>query len=265
MIDTPQRFSEHTSLEPQKIWSENFSNYIVYVDESGDHGLTIINPDYPIFVLAFCIFEKLTYTEKISTDVRKLKFKYFGHDMTILHEQEIRKSINQFNFLSDSEHKKTFMGDLNLIIKDSPFTLIAVAIEKFQYKEKYTDLSNPYHVAMQFGLERVYDFLLVHHENKKTTHIVFESRGKNEDAALELEFRRTCAKNNKWNKTLPFELIFGGKPSNCCGLQIADLVARPIGRHLLNKAQENRAYAILKPKFYSKNGLIEGHGLNHLP
>ena len=34
----------------------NFSDYIVYVDESGDHGLKIA-PLYPIFVLAFCVFE----------------------------------------------------------------------------------------------------------------------------------------------------------------------------------------------------------------
>ena len=35
-----------------------FSDYIVYVDESGDHNLERINPEYPLFVLAFCIFEK---------------------------------------------------------------------------------------------------------------------------------------------------------------------------------------------------------------
>ncbi len=27
------------------------SDYIIYVDESGDHGLKNINKDYPIFVL----------------------------------------------------------------------------------------------------------------------------------------------------------------------------------------------------------------------
>ncbi len=29
------------------------SDYLVFVDESGDHGLTSIEPSYPIFVLAF--------------------------------------------------------------------------------------------------------------------------------------------------------------------------------------------------------------------
>jgi len=41
----------------------NFSNYIVYVDESGDHSLSSVNKDFPIFVLAFCIFEKAMYSQ----------------------------------------------------------------------------------------------------------------------------------------------------------------------------------------------------------
>ena len=32
------------------------SSFIVFADESGDHGLTRINPNYPIFVLSCCIF-----------------------------------------------------------------------------------------------------------------------------------------------------------------------------------------------------------------
>lgn len=41
----------------------DFSDYIVYVDESGDHTLNGYNSKYPVFVLAFCIFHKRYYTE----------------------------------------------------------------------------------------------------------------------------------------------------------------------------------------------------------
>jgi hypothetical protein len=37
-----------------------FSDYIVFVDESGDHSLVKIDPGYPIFVLACCLIEKRT-------------------------------------------------------------------------------------------------------------------------------------------------------------------------------------------------------------
>ena len=32
-----------------------FSDHIIFVDESGDHSLKSIDPQYPIFALAFCI------------------------------------------------------------------------------------------------------------------------------------------------------------------------------------------------------------------
>jgi hypothetical protein len=38
-----------------------FSDYIVFVDDSGDHGMTTIDPNYPMFVLAFCVFHKEEY------------------------------------------------------------------------------------------------------------------------------------------------------------------------------------------------------------
>ncbi len=38
--------------------SGRFSNFIVYVDESGDHGMQTVDPNYPLFVLAFCVFYK---------------------------------------------------------------------------------------------------------------------------------------------------------------------------------------------------------------
>ena len=39
-----------------------FSDYLVFVDESGDHGLETIDQNYPVFVLAFCVFKKTGYT-----------------------------------------------------------------------------------------------------------------------------------------------------------------------------------------------------------
>jgi len=44
---------------------KRFSDYIVYVDESGDHGLNSVDTTYPIFVLAFCIFKKHNYATHI--------------------------------------------------------------------------------------------------------------------------------------------------------------------------------------------------------
>jgi len=42
-----------------------FGHYVVFEDESGDHSLTSINAEYPVFVLAFCVFEKERYADRV--------------------------------------------------------------------------------------------------------------------------------------------------------------------------------------------------------
>src|ERR1700680_2868913 len=75
-----------------------FSNFVVYVDESGDHGVQKLDANYPVFVLAFCVFYKRHYSEKVVPALHKFKFNHFGHDLVVLHEHEIRKEKGDFRF-----------------------------------------------------------------------------------------------------------------------------------------------------------------------
>ena len=109
---------------------KEFSEYIVYVDESGDHSLDSIDSEYPIFVLAFCVFRKDSYLNKVVPKLQSFKFKYYGHDMVVLHELDIRKSRGPFNILLDKKVRDPFMEDLNCLIDSAPFTLITSVIDK---------------------------------------------------------------------------------------------------------------------------------------
>jgi len=80
-----------------------------------------------------------------------------------------------------------------------------------------------------------------------------------------LEFRRLCAANAT-GKVLPFEPVLSHKICNSSGLQLADLIARPIGRKIMNLAQPNRAYDIIQTKFRrSPDGAVKGWGLKVFP
>ena len=92
-----------------------------------------------------------------------------------------------------------------------------------------------------------------------------ERRGKNEDDELELEFRRICDGANYQGERLNFEVVFADKKSNSAGLQLADLVARPIGLSVLRPGQPNRAFDAVKSKLLLKNGKVEGWGLKCFP
>jgi hypothetical protein len=114
-----------------------FSDYIVYVDESGDHGLQNMEATYPMFVLAFCFFSKEDYVQYAVPALQRLKFKHCGHDLVVMHEREMRKQEGRFRFLSDRTIRGAFMEDVNRFVEQAPFTLIAAAIDKVQLKAKY--------------------------------------------------------------------------------------------------------------------------------
>jgi len=117
------------------------SDFVVYVDESGDHSLETINPRFPVFVLALCVFRKSYYSNIVTPAVRMLKFETFGHDMVIFHEQEIRKKTGHFQFLSKDPREK-FMEKLSSIIADSEFSLIPIVIDKRNLREDEKKIQN---------------------------------------------------------------------------------------------------------------------------
>ncbi len=243
-----------------------FSNYVFYVDESGDHSLVKFNPEFPAFVLTFCIFRKDEYINQIVPALQRIKFKHFGHDMVVFHEREIRKASGPFTFLTDTSKRQEFMADLDGWVNQSPFTIIAVVIRKADFAKKHASGRNPYHFAMRLGLEQAEKHLRTLEPELGTTHVIFEARGKREDDELELEFRRVCDGENYRNDFLPFQIVFAPKPINSSGLQLADLTARPVGRYILNPTQKNRAFAIIEKKLdRSPSGQIGGIGLITYP
>ena len=230
-----------------------YSNFIIYVDESGDHGMQTVDANYPVFVLAFCVFYKGHYSDKVVPALQKFKFNHFGHDHVILHEHEIRKETGSFRFQGRT-HKQEFIGQLTRIIEVSNFILISCVIDKLKLRNKGEQASNPYHLALGFCLEALYQFLQEKNQDDALTHVIFECRGAKEDKDLELEFRRICDGANRLDRRLPFEIVLADKRSNSAGLQLADLVARPVGLHVLRPGQENRAFEVLKRKFYCSGG-----------
>jgi hypothetical protein len=244
-----------------------FSDYIIYVDESGDHSLSTINLEFPLFVLTFCIFQKSEYVAKVVPALQQLKFKHFGHDMVVMHEREIRKASGPFAFLTDTPRRNAFMGDLNTLVEQAPFHLVAAVIRKAALAKKSSAAENLYHLALRLGLECVDGFLREHGHHQAPTHIVFEARGKKEDDELELEFRRLCDGANHRSERLNFQIIIADKQINSTGLQLADLTARPIGRYVHIPTQPNRAYEIIKKKLYCcpRTGQTDGFGLKCFP
>lgn len=232
-----------------------YSDFIVFADESGDHGLDKVDPQFPMFALSFCMIEKAAYINSVVPAFQQFKFDFWGHDGVVLQEHEIRKRKGPFTLLLTNPDLRTrFYERLNALMADTPMSIVASVIDKVKLKAKYADPSNPYEIALLFCMERLLGQLLAKGQSERTVHVLFESRGKQEDADLELEFRRICANQRNWGwrqtdfTQVRFEPIFVKKAANATGLQLSDLTARPIALHHLRPHQSNRAYDTIAPK-----------------
>lgn len=240
----------------------SFSNYIVYVDESGDHSLTSVDENYPIFCLAFCIFRKDEYANATVPLLEAFKFRWFGHDCHILHESDIVKRRFPYSFLQYDDIRERFMDDLSGMLAATPMTVIAAVIRKGPLTRKYAHPENPYQLALLFCLEKTFEFLRTNGEGHDSCHVICESRSPREkpgrgkeDRELELEFRRIVAGDHYLQRDgrsmSCFDIQFASKQANLCGLQLADLIARPVGLRILRETQPNRAFDIIRDKIWN--------------
>jgi len=232
-------------------------DYIIYADESGDHSMNDVNKLYPVFVLAFCCFQKKEYVEEVLREIKGFKFTFWGHDLTILHSSKLRKRADDFQFLYDQIVRANFMKKLNNAIEKSPFEIISMAIDKRQLKQQYFQPINPYQLSLKHCIEEVYQFLKDKNQHHKLTHIIIESRGRKEDDELLAAFQKIIEIRESMQSKYPLNLFFADKKTNSIGLQIADLVAYPIGRFLIDPKQENLAFEIVEKKLRSHPKYIE--------
>lgn len=151
----------------------SYSNYIVYVDESGGHSLKNVDPTYPVFVLAFCVFEKSEYAQVATREIQALKFTHFGHDIVVLHEHEIRKTKGHFRFLTDKNARESFYRDLDSVTKNTPFQIIATCVDKGKVIKQSDAVENLYNVALNSCLSMLDNFLLCEQQDGLLTHVVF--------------------------------------------------------------------------------------------
>lgn len=244
--------------------------YTLFVDESGDHSLNEINKDFPIFALLGMIIDNDSY-QKLCDQINKFKLNYFKSTDVILHSRDIRKCEGPFSILFDLQVKQAFYNDFNTIVTNSNFMLISSAILKQKHIEQYGKLADdPYEIALTFVLERAL-FELDSREVEKKTNVIIESRGNKEDQTLAQRYNELLYKGSgqvspdrfitKYNQ----EIAFKKKRENDIGLQIADLCAYPIARHVLFPNEPYPPFDIIEPKIRSGKKGLEGYGIKVFP
>ena len=232
----------------------NFGDYLIFVDESGDHNLgASINSTFPVFILMFLVIKKSEYVHSVVPAFQSLKLKYWGHDQVVFHERDIRRKVGAFKIFEKSPNvEESFLQEIEVLLSKLNYALFPVVIDKLKHQERYISPEHPYHLALEFGMERIHRFLINHQQINKTITTIFESRGKVEDKELKLAFLELSKKKGRYAdfQSLDYQCLFADKKSNSTGLQMADLMARPYGLSYLRPEQNNKAVETFKTKIH---------------
>lgn len=237
--------------------------FCLYLDESGDHGLTQINSGFPVFLLCGILLSETDYPA-LRDNINAIKNEFWGNKHVIFHSRDIRKCNNEFAILFDLDVKERFYERINNLISQNNYVVIASAIQKDEYIKRYGLLSSGvYEIALSFIIERAIFFLDDVRASGKELEIIIEKRGKKEDKQLEEHFQRLLSRGTRYVnaerlKTYNLSIIFKGKKENINGLQLSDLIAYPIATYVIDMKRVNLAFKIIAGKIYTKNGKMYG-------
>lgn len=241
---------------------------ILFLDESGDHNLSVIDPSYPLFVLGGVIMEEAYAREVLTPRLSDFKRALFGRDDLILHTADITRNRNGFERLKDSGFRTEFYDRLNALMRDLVYSVVACAIRKDEHLARYGMAAlDPYLMSLDILVER---FCMDVGDVEDGGLIVTERRGPTLDHELELAWLNLKIQGTRFMRAKQVErriqsLNLKSKAANVAGLQLADLVVTPIGRKVLGKPVKDD-YAIVESKFRrSPSGRIDGYGLMVLP
>jgi hypothetical protein len=240
---------------------ESQSDCIAFLDECGDHSLTKIDGDFPIFVLSLVLLKRADYLETVLPAVNNLKLKYWDHEGVNLHSRDIRKADGPFSILQNPARRAQFLADVSNSMATLPYELFIVGIHKKRLCNRYVKAANPYDLGLTFIMERVLHCL--EQRKQRILPLIAEARGENEDNQFKATFydlttRGTNYVSSSRIQQCRFPLQFQDKRKNIAGLQLADLCAHPAARHILKPDQRNQAYDVVSKHIYRGGWNVRG-------
>ena len=241
---------------------------ILFLDESGDHNLIKIDAQYPVFVLAGVIMDA-SYHDTLATSImNQTKMQLFGRTDIVFHTADIARNRNGFEQMIDPKFRKKFYDALNNMMSEIDYKIVAVAIDKVKHKQRYGIMAvDPYLLSLEFIVER---FVLDIMSSSESGRIIAECRSSILDNQLELSFLNTKIQGTRFIRGAEIKkritsLSCISKDANLTGLQIADLIASPIGRYVIGRTLKED-FRVIQRKFrMASDGNILGFGLKVFP
>ncbi|MFZ5586166.1 MAG: DUF3800 domain-containing protein [Thermodesulfobacteriota bacterium] len=243
---------------------------ILFLDESGDHSLEVIDSQYPIFVLGGCIMALDYHQEILTPMLNDMKKRLFGHTNVIIHTADLVRCRGEFRKMTDKSFREIMLSEINKIMSEAEYTVLATVIKKFDHLDMYgLAAKDPYMLALDTLVER-FVFEIKARGGREQAVIVAESRDETLDNLLRLSWMDLRTSGTRYVSGTEIrrhisDLHFRKKKNNIAGLQLADLIVSPIGRRRLGKSPK-QDWEIIRSKFRcGPDGQYKGFGLVELP
>jgi hypothetical protein len=241
----------------------------LFLDESGDHSLGVIDPQYPVFVLGGVIVDDVYAAGEMRRRVERFKLETLGRSDIALHTADIVRQRGAYGILEQPDTRQAFHERLNLLMRTLDYTVVACAVRKDVHLAAYgTGALDPYMLSLNVIVER-FCFALADAREVEPGRIVAERRDPTLDAALRAAWRHLLARGTSYLRPAAIReriarLELKSKHPPTAGLEIADLVVSPIGRFVAGKPSRED-WTIVEDKLRRRRGSYEGAGLVVLP
>lgn len=227
----------------------NNINKVLFLDESGDHSLDVIDPQYPMFVLGGVILDMNYAKNELEQKIRTFKKTMFGTEEIILHTADISRNRRGYERMKESNFREEFFNGLNELMRNLNYQVVACAVRKDHHLDHYgLSAVDPYMLALHVLVER---FCFEIGDNEDSGLIVAEKRNPTLDHELNLAWLSLKIRGTRFQQAKDIEkritdLVTRDKKKNIAGLQLADLVVSPIGRHVLGKPEKKISESLRK-------------------
>lgn len=242
--------------------TDNKDKLFLYIDECGDQNLENFNPCFPVFTLCGVLVSR-DNNRRLEEEFNALKIEFWGNDDVIIHSREIRRCKKEFINLLDPETKNRFYERVDsLLSQNEAYVVVACTILKESFIKLFSNTEDVYGLSLSYLIERSI-FCVDDICEEASIDIIFEKRGKIEDRNLTKFYNGLRVTGTKWVGPERLQkridcFTAKAKKDNIIGLQIADLIAYPIARKVLNPDSPNPAFDIIRPSIYSSHGAMLG-------
>ena len=237
---------------------------VMFLDESGDHNMTRIDPRYPVFVLGGVIMDADYSAGPLREEVDDFKREVFERTDITLHTADIARNRNGFEPLQDAVFRVRFYNRLNSMMRNLEYSVVACSIRKEAFRALHGVFAPDLYLHAFSILAEVFSSDL--DKTGSSGIIISEGRDSVLNRRLEAEWfalKSSSAAEAKMERVNSLTIL--GKNDNVAGLEIADLVVSPVGRKVIGRADHDDWRIVEEKLLRNDAGEYLGYGLIVLP